>query len=85
MAIRLKVQDNSIHLKVADPDAKTFKASEGVPIYPSSYTGETEVTPSAETQTLSTSGYMMHEDITINPIPSNYGLITWDGVTITVS
>lgn len=49
------------------------------------YTGEYTVTPSAETQTLETNGLRMTDNITINPIPSNYGLITWNGSTITVS
>ena len=49
------------------------------------YEGQTEVTPSAETQVLQTQGDLMLSNITINPIPSNYGLITWDGATLTVS
>ncbi|MCR4672000.1 MAG: hypothetical protein K5637_02020 [Lachnospiraceae bacterium] len=49
------------------------------------YTGETEVTPSSETQTLETSGKVMPDNVIINPIPSNYGLITWNGSTLTVS
>ena len=49
------------------------------------YDGETTVTPSAETQTLRTGGTVLLSDITINPIPSNYGLITWNGATLTVS
>lgn len=49
------------------------------------YTGEYEVTPSAEAQTLQTNGLRMLGNVTINPIPSNYGLITWDGITLTVS
>lgn len=49
------------------------------------YEGSYEVTPSAETQTLSTRNLRMTDNITINPIPSNYGLITWDGSTLTVS
>ena len=49
------------------------------------YTGAVSVTPSNETQTLNTSGFYLKENITVNPIPSNYGLITWDGSTITVS
>lgn len=49
------------------------------------YAGETTVTPSAETQTLRTGGTVLLEDIIINPIPSNYGLITWNGATLTVS
>lgn len=83
--VGLKVQDNTVRLKAADPDAKIFKASEGVPIYPNPYPGSIDITPSAEAQTLHTAGYMMPTDITIEPIPSNYGLITWDGSTLTVS
>lgn len=49
------------------------------------YTGAYEVTPSAETQTLLTDGLRMTDNVVINPVPSNYGLITWDGTVITVS
>lgn len=49
------------------------------------YMGAYIVTPSAEEQTLQTNGLRMMDDITIAPIPQNYGLITWDGSTITVS
>lgn len=56
-----------------------------MPIYPDNYTGAFEVTPSGETQILNTSGLMMPQNVTINPIPNNYGLITWNGSTLTVS
>ena len=49
------------------------------------YEGEYTITPSAETQTLPSTDTVMHRDIVINPIPSNYGLITWNGTTLTVS
>lgn len=49
------------------------------------YTGETVVTPTQETQTLRTAQLLMPVDIVINPIPQNYGLITWNGSTLTVS
>lgn len=49
------------------------------------YEGEYEVTPTEETITLSTSNLQMTNNVTINPIPSNYGLITWNGTTLTVS
>ena len=39
------------------------------PIYPEAYTGQTEVTPSEQTQTLPTNGLMMLSDITVLPIP----------------
>ena len=49
------------------------------------YEGAYEITPSAEAQTLPSTDTVMHGDIVINPIPSNYGLITWNGTTLTVS
>ena len=49
------------------------------------YTGETTVTPTQETQVLETANHSMLENITVNPIPENYGLITWDGSVLTVS
>lgn len=49
------------------------------------YDGAHEVTPSEEIQILETEGKALNENIVINPIPSNYGLITWNGATLTVS
>lgn len=49
------------------------------------YSGPTIITPSGETQILNTAGLLVTADLTINPIPSNYGLITWNGSILTVS
>ena len=49
------------------------------------YTGAYEITPSQQTQVLNTRQKSMSSNIVVNPIPSNYGLITWDGSVITVS
>ncbi len=49
------------------------------------YDGPMEVTPTQETQTLDTEMKSVLGDIVVNPIPSNYGLITWNGSTLTVS
>lgn len=49
------------------------------------YRGEYTVTPTDEAVVLSTNGLRMTDNITVNPIPSNYGLITWNGSTLTVS
>ena len=49
------------------------------------YTGVTEVTPTTAEQVLDTSNKVVARNIVINPIPSNYGLITWNGSTLTVS
>ena len=49
------------------------------------YEGPYEITPSGEAQTISIKHLMASENITVNPIPDNYGLITWDGAVLTVS
>jgi len=66
---------------VADGDIGVAVESGRLPVYD----GPTEVTPGAETQILETDQHALRSNIVINPIPSNYGLITWDGSTITVS
>lgn len=48
------------------------------------YQGETEVTPSLEEQVLYTNDKLVRSNITIKPIPSNYGKITWNGSYLTV-
>ena len=51
----------------------------------SDYKGEYEVTPTDEVQVLPTAHKTLSRDVVVNPIPSNYGLITWDGCVLTVS
>lgn len=65
----------------------TLVGSVGFPSceYPTTYKGEYVFTPSSEEQVVPLNGKMATDDILINPIPSNYGLITWDGSVITVS
>lgn len=48
------------------------------------YKGEYEFTPSAQTQTIEIYGKTATENIIINPIPNNYGLVSWNGSTLTV-
>lgn len=48
------------------------------------YTGQTEVTPSEETQTLQTANRTVLQNIIVNPIPENYGRLSWTGNTLTV-
>lgn len=85
MAIKLKVQETNAILKVKDVDSITLHASEGIPIYPNPYTGVTEIVPTSETQIIPTHGMMMVEDFIVDPIPSNYGLITWNGTGLRIS
>ena len=49
------------------------------------YFGPYTVTPAETEQVLRTAQKIASRDITINPIPSNYGRITWDGSVLTVS
>lgn len=49
------------------------------------YEGVYHVTPSDEVQILSTRNTSMYENVTIDPIPSNYGRVTYNGTFITIS
>lgn len=80
------IEDETIKLDIADSDTIKLNIAEiGYPVYPDSYKGSYTVTPNKNRQVLKTSGLMASEDITVEPIPSNYGLITWNGAFITVS
>jgi hypothetical protein len=49
------------------------------------YEGTYDVTPTQSEQILYTDGLRMTDNVRIAPIPSNYGLITWNGSILTVS
>ena len=76
--IRVSAKAPSITTSTGIPVARDFVERDP-------YTGEYTITPSAETQVLLTNNLRMTDDIKINPIPNNYGLITWDGATLMVS
>lgn len=54
-------------------------------ILPGDYEGEYRFTPSSEPQVIPTGGKTLTLDIVVDPIPDNYGLITWNGSSLTVS
>ena len=54
-------------------------------INPDTYSGEYTVTPTEETQVLSTNGKLMAGDVTVAPIPTNYGRISWNGSVMTIT
>lgn len=58
-----------------DGDASNFFPVETTEVY----TGETEITPTDETQTLYTAGLMVPANIVVKPIPSNYGKVSYNG------
>jgi len=45
----------------------------------------THITPSSSTQTIGGGGYMLQDKIYIDPIPSNYGLVEWDGSVLSIT
>ena len=74
--------DMSLDIPVDGEAGTVIKVTEhDLPVY----SGQTEITPSEETQTLQTANRTVLQNIVINPIPSNYGKITWNGSTLTVS
>lgn len=49
------------------------------------YHGEYEFTPAEEPQVIEAADKIMERNIVINPIPSNYGRISYNGAVLTVS
>ena len=76
--IELTVDNSTFSMGVESPIV--MQAIE-VPVYEGSY----ELTPTAEAQTIPVHGYRFEQDLIIDPIPSNYGLITWNGSELIVS
>lgn len=72
----------SLNLHLDGTPDKVIKVAEyDLPVYD----GITEITPSQDTQILQTSNKTLTRNIVVNPIPSNYGLVTWNGSVLTVS
>lgn len=77
-------QEESFNCDLNEGDIFTAQFG-GESFRPEQYNGPNTVTPSTVTQTLETEGKLTTENIIIEPIPSNYGLITWNGSLLTVS
>lgn len=76
---------DALSFELEDNGSIDFDLETPIAIGVNTYDGSYEVTPSTEMQTLNTDDLLMTQNVTINPIPSNYGLITWNGSTLTVS
>lgn len=77
-------------LQTIDGDAELLLSTDGdvgifMPVNPPAFAGPYSATPTAEEQRIPMQGFMAAEDFVVGPIPNNYGLITWDGSTLTVS
>ena len=89
MKLTLTYKPQKLGLSYSPP---TLKLTTGTPVVKEyieveTYTGTYVVTPSDETQTLDTTDKRMAQPVVINPIPSNWGRISWNGAgtAITVS
>lgn len=86
---------DAIQLHVVDSDAVSLHVGGGadVPLTIGAtvygggmpYSGDYSVTPTEQEQTLPTAERQLNANIVIEPIPKNYGLITWNGSRIMVS
>lgn len=88
MECRLKGKLTAVPtIRVKLGTGETIKATLTVPsvIGTQPYTGDYVWTPAEQEQTIEINGLKATDNITIDPIPSNYGLITYNGSTITVS
>lgn len=73
-----------LRFRIVDDDAIRIRGPETIEPRPD-YEGPFEVTPSNEEQVLPTAGTLLRQDVVVAAIPTNYGLITYDGSYITVS
>ena len=87
--IPLDVTPDTVSMSMeVEPDTITVPIQMGVAVVAGNappYVGPYSFTPSQQSQTVSIAGHRATQDITIDPIPSNYGLITWNGAFLTVS
>ena len=87
MTLTAEYKPQSVSVSI---DPQTMGVTLGTPVVKEyvdveTYTGTYEVTPSNETQTLNVEGMRMSRPLTVNPIPSNYGRIDWNGQYLVVS
>ena len=78
-------EGNAVSLDIGENAVSLDIGAVAYPVYPDNYKGAYVVTPNESEQVLETGGLMASENITVKPIPDNYGKITWNGVFITVS
>lgn len=83
----LTVEENGFDLDISE-NAVSWEIAEYADMHTSDlplYRGPTEFVPTQQPQHVYVGGKAVRSDILIKPIPENYGLITYDGATLTVS
>ena len=72
---------------IAEGEEVVFESNSYIPIHEGGvtpYSGDYVFTPTQYQQTVPVKDKLARANIVINPIPSNYGLVTWNGSTLTV-
>lgn len=78
MRLEVEFRPSKLGIELKPPIVKEYIGS-------NPYDGQYEVTPSEDTQVLYTAGKTLARNVTVNPIPSNWGKISWNGAVLTVS
>lgn len=76
--------DTGISFDLDESDAVEFEIRSPTYIDVDIYDREYVFTPSEEEQVVQTTNKTLAQDITINPIPPNYGRIIWDGAHLRI-
>ncbi len=76
--VKVSINSSNMGIKVGSSIAREI-----LDTYP--YEGEYIVDPTTETQILLTKNLRMIDNLVINPIPNNYGLVTWNGSFLVIS
>jgi len=86
--MRVSVSEENIPMVVSASSGIVIPSEISVAIEVSAsdvYTGEYTVVPETNEIVLETKNKFMTDDVTVERIPRNYGLITWNGSILTVS
>ena len=84
--ITIRGDDDPLRLTISDTDTQLqLTINEGGGEVLPVYDGATEVTPTDFVQTLNTANKAIKSNIIINPIPSNYGKIAYNGAHLIIT
>lgn len=86
MILHVRTEErHTAHVSGSPPTTMTAAAPISVrPIISDTYDGDYTVAAGEETQILRTNGLLMTDDLTIEPVPSNYGRLAWSGLGLRV-
>lgn len=88
VAVQIAGQQRTVSIRAPAQGAAREVAVEALPVRAvnlPAYPGPYIVMPGPEAQVLHTDGLRMTGDVTVAPVPNNYGLIEWDGSKLRVS